>query len=77
MAISCYSFKNKKLFLTSKTIACYCCMKSFTMDDIVCWLDNNETALCPFCGIDSVVGFLGEVDMEFLKIENQNQFGVI
>ena len=36
--------------------ACFYCQQFFTPGAITEWVDSNEdTALCPFCGIDSVI----------------------
>ena len=36
-------------------VHCYYCMKSIPFKEIIEWIDNNETALCPLCGIDAIV----------------------
>jgi hypothetical protein len=37
--------------------ACGCCLAVFKPGEILDWVDENEvTALCPNCGIDSVIG---------------------
>jgi hypothetical protein len=44
--------------LESLSTHCFCfyCKNKFTIDDIKEWVDLEETALCPCCGIDSVLG---------------------
>ena len=52
------SFKNKKELLDSKICGCFYCEKTFSKKEIIEWIvetDNNETAMCPNCGIDSVL----------------------
>lgn len=34
---------------------CFYCLQTFKFDKIEEWTDNGETALCPLCGIDSVL----------------------
>jgi hypothetical protein len=47
--------------LNSQICNCFHCLAQFTPSRIEEWIDENEndvgqTALCPFCGIDSVIG---------------------
>ncbi len=55
------SFKNRQDIEKSKQCGCYYCLKQFSSTQIKQWLDEDEkgigqTAVCPFCWIDSVVG---------------------
>lgn len=54
------SASHKKQILESEHCGCFYCLHIFPPSEIDEWLDepnNNErTALCPGCGIDSVVG---------------------
>ncbi|OZM56725.1 cytoplasmic protein [Lottiidibacillus patelloidae] len=38
------------------TCGCFYCIKIFSPPDIEQWIDNAQTALCPYCGIDSIIG---------------------
>ena len=53
-----YCHNNKDELLKSKKCGCFYCIKIFTPDRIKKkqWVDMSKTALCPFCGIDSVIG---------------------
>jgi hypothetical protein len=35
---------------------CFFCKKTFPPNKIVEWTDDDQTALCPVCGVDSVIG---------------------
>src|SRR5262245_50647288 len=35
---------------------CFCCLDVFEFEDVREWTDGGQTALCPSCGIDSVIG---------------------
>ena len=35
---------------------CFFCFRIFGAAEIRTWIDKNQTALCPRCGIDSVIG---------------------
>ena len=52
-----YSIYNKKLIKRSKVCGCFYCGKIFAPDEVSSWINEGcGTALCPYCGIDSVVG---------------------
>ena len=54
-----HSFKNKEEIMASKGIVCYFCKMEAIPDDIDEWVkeqDGKETAVCPSCGIDSIIG---------------------
>ncbi|WP_088071951.1 cytoplasmic protein [Gottfriedia luciferensis] len=35
---------------------CFYCIKIYSPSEITEWCDNEKTAICPYCGIDSVIG---------------------
>jgi hypothetical protein len=61
--------------LASDVCACFFCLRTFAPDAISEWADaptdeeEGQTALCPICGIDSVLGSRTGLPMdgEFLK----------
>ena len=54
------SIRHRNEVEKSDECGCFHCLQSFTPTAITDWTDGpeieNQTALCPFCGIDSVVG---------------------
>ncbi|WP_342711741.1 cytoplasmic protein [Bradyrhizobium sp. B124] len=40
----------------SQRCGCFYCKQTFGPGQIVEWIDEDSTALCPQCGIDSVIG---------------------
>jgi hypothetical protein len=40
----------------STRCACFFCFRSFPNSEIKVWIDAKQTALCPRCGVDSVIG---------------------
>lgn len=50
------SFRNKIYLDNSDCCGCYHCTKIFTPELITQYVDDGQTALCPFCQIDSVIG---------------------
>lgn len=46
---------NRKDIQQSDTCGCFYCKNIFYAGDITEWTDNGETAICPHCGVDSVI----------------------
>ena len=55
--------------LGSFKCGCFYCCKIFGPTEIKEWIDRGQTALCPKCGIDSVLGDRSgyEITENFLK----------
>lgn len=51
-----HSFKNKSEITESKVCHCFYCKKAFASSDVTEWADEGETAKCPKCGVDAVMG---------------------
>ena len=51
-----FSFRNREALSSDMECGCFYCMKIFPPDEIGDWLDDDQTAVCPYCGIDSVIG---------------------
>lgn len=52
-----YSVDHKPELEKDKVCGCFYCCKIFNPIDIKEWVeDTRGTALCPYCGIDSVIG---------------------
>lgn len=50
--------RHNRSFLSESTVCgCFYCFKEFPFAQIKSWIDDNKTALCPYCGIDAVLGF--------------------
>ena len=48
--------RNKQEIESSDICGCFYCMEIFKPEEIGIWLASDETALCPHCAIDSVIG---------------------
>ena len=72
------SFENEKLLKKVKKCGCFYCNRIFMVSDIKEWIDdeNGNTAVCPYCGIDSVIGaYTGyPITPEFLEQMRQYWF---
>lgn len=53
----------------SEVCGCFSCLALFTPDKIVRWTTDGKTALCPSCGVDSVIGSASghRITSEFLE----------
>lgn len=72
-----FSSKNRKAIEKSKKCGCFYCLKIFEPDEIENWLSEGDgTALCPFCGTDSVIGDSSgfEISEEFLAKMKKHWF---
>ena len=75
------SFENEELVKKSNYCGCFYCGKIFKSSEVIDWcIDNNaRTAVCPYCGIDSVLqeSLDGSyiLDSDLLFNMNQRWFG--
>lgn len=51
-----HSWKHRSEIQSSGACACFFCLSTFAPSEISEWIDNAQTAMCPRCGIDSVIG---------------------
>lgn len=81
MARTCDGTFNRDALLSSQVAVCFYCFHQFQAVEIIEWCDEEDkssvTAICPYCGIDSVVGFNGPVDTEWVKKHHEISFGLI
>ena len=52
-----YCANNKESLQKDSVCGCFYCLAIFSPTEITEWIkDEKDTALCPCCGIDSVIG---------------------
>lgn len=53
----------------STRCGCFFCFRTFSPVSIKAWIDASQTALCPACGVDSVIGSASShrIDEAFLR----------
>ncbi len=51
-----HSSRHRTEIENSTRCGCFFCFRSFRSSDIKAWIDAQQTALCPSCGVDSVIG---------------------
>jgi hypothetical protein len=69
-----HSFKHRTEIVTSSICGCFYCCSVFNPSLVDEWVDEDasgqgQTALCPKCGVDSVIGERSgaEISVEFMK----------
>lgn len=64
-----FSSQHRKALEKDKNCGCFYCLATFPPTKIEEWCDNEQTALCPYCGIDSIIGESSgfPITKEFLK----------
>ena len=73
-----FSMNNRKQLEQSVICGCFYCQKIFNPREIEEWIsEKSGTALCPYCGIDSVIGEASgfQITEKLLKEMNQYWFG--
>ena len=74
--ISAHKFctNNKDQLLKNNLCGCFYCLKIFSPNMVKEWIkDTSGAAICPYCGIDSVIGESSgyPITQEFLSKMNQ------
>ena len=73
-----FSVNNRKQLEQSSVCGCFYCRKIFNPNEITEWIpEKSGTALCPYCGIDSVIGESSgfPIAEQFLNKMKQYWFG--
>ena len=76
IAAKARSSRHRSELEASGHCACFFCFKKFATTEIKAWVDGNETALCPHCGLDSVLGSGTDhrIDDTFLRKMHQHYY---
>jgi hypothetical protein len=53
---------------------CFYCLREFKPSDIILWIDDKRTAVCPFCDVDSVLPVFPELTDELLAAMHEYWF---
>jgi hypothetical protein len=64
-----WSSYHRETIRESNAGGCFYCLEVFPPSEIEDWTDDDDTALCPKCGIDSVIASVCgyPIEREFLK----------
>jgi hypothetical protein len=68
--------QHKGEILRSKMVGCFYCKRIFESLEIKDWIHPEQTARCPHCGIDSIIGDASgfSIDANFLDEMHQCWF---
>lgn len=72
-----HASKHRAELEASDSCACFFCFRQFATVDVKAWIDAKQTALCPGCGTDSVLGSASGHPLKdsFLRKMHQHYFG--
>lgn len=65
---------NKINLKQAKDCVCYYCFKNFDFENIKEWVDNNDTAICPFCSVDAVIPVYEKKDKEIMFLSKVHKY---
>jgi hypothetical protein len=52
-----YSSNHRENLLADEKCGCFYCLTIFNPKEILDWVEDiSATALCPYCGVDSIIG---------------------
>lgn len=72
-----HTFDNRSEIEQSIQCGCIACCEQFPKEEVDEYIDDNQTALCPKCSIDAVIGDAAgyELSHNFLAELNKKFFG--
>lgn len=71
--IHSHTLSNRKEIEASDNCACISCCEIFSSSEVIDYIDDGETALCPICGIDAVIGDCTGISMEKETLSELNK----
>lgn len=74
-----HSSDHKEELKNSTVIGCFYCKNFVKFNEIKEWIDKGDTALCPRCGIDSLIGSDSgyPITKRFLNAMNAYWFSIV
>ncbi|MDF2946664.1 MAG: conserved hypothetical cytosolic protein [Bacillales bacterium] len=71
-----HSINNQESIEVSEICGCFYCLEFFSPDEVEEWIDdvNGKTALCPHCGIDSVIGDAAGYSLNETFLEKMHEY---
>lgn len=69
-----HSFKNRAEI--ARSLICYCihCEEASASGQVKEWVDDGETALCPKCGVDALIGNAAGYEMTEPLLKEMHDF---
>jgi hypothetical protein len=59
-----HSMYNREELENSEECACFSCLRIYSPSEILWWEDGQQTALCPICMVDGVIGSAAGLPMD-------------
>ena len=71
-----HSSQHRAELEASEVCGCFYCMSTFPLTEITVWIDDGQTALCPRCPVDAVLGSASSLPItrEFLERMHERWF---
>ena len=71
-----HSAHNREEIARSRQCGCFNCCTLFDASEVEAYIDGGETAMCPHCGIDSVIGDASVIALtqQFLRAMRRRWF---
>ena len=71
-----HSYRHRPEIEGSQRCGCFFCFRVFPSTAITAWIDASQTALCPGCGVDAVIGSASShrIDDAFLRKMHEHYF---
>ena len=71
-----HTASNATEFEEAKECGCICCRRIFSADEVEDFAEHGETAICPYCGCDSVIADSSGINLtkELLSALNKKYF---
>jgi hypothetical protein len=60
--------------LKDKVCGCFSCLKIFAPTEIKEWVDEDKTAICPYCGIASIISESSKIPITKDFLEEMNNY---
>jgi hypothetical protein len=57
----------------SEACACFNCFARFAPSEVKSWIDTGQTALCPECSMDAVIGSASGIDLDYDFLERMKK----
>lgn len=69
-----YCKNNKELIIKANKCYCFHCKKIMESNEVVSFIDNKDTALCPYCGVDAIIPDSIDEKIDEELIEDMNKY---
>jgi hypothetical protein len=65
---------NREALAKSNKAGCYYCLTIYAASEVVRFLPSEDTALCPYCGIDSVLADQSPYELKAEILEELHEY---